>query len=95
MIRGRPLRTFVTVTNNAGADLLRIASMSTCLAIASRSGLIASALGPYGDTLPLVNSKSFIELRHCRSSGPHRLRTMSDAAGCAIDSQNERSAFRA
>ncbi len=95
MTRGRPLRTFVTVTNSAGADLLRIASMSTCLAIASRSGLIASALAPYRDMMPLVSNKSFVEFRHCRSSGPHRLRTMSDAAGCAIDSQNERSAFRA
>jgi hypothetical protein len=42
--RGSPVLTLVTVTYNAGAALLWIASMSTCAAIRSRNGLMPSGL---------------------------------------------------
>src|SRR5690349_16351621 len=91
--RGNAVLTFVTVTKSAGEFALRIASMSTCAAIASRSAWIAPVFALYAGMNALASSQSLIELRQRRSSGPHKLRTTSDNAGSAIDIQNERNAF--
>src|SRR6266403_211188 len=95
MTRGRPVLTLVTVTNSAGADLLRIASISTCAVIASRSGLCPSGLVLYGDSVPVDISHAPIVSRQLRSTGRQSSRPMSCSAGCAIESQKERSACRA
>ena len=95
MTRGRPVLTLVTVTNSAGADLLRIASISTCAVIASRNGLCPSGLVLYGDSAPVDISQAPIVSRQLRSTGPQSSRPMSCIAGRAIESQNKRSSSRA
>ena len=93
--RGKPVLTLVTVTNSAGADFPRMASMSMCAAIASRSGFIPSGLTLYGESAPLDKSHAPKESRSVRPAGPQSLRANSAWAGAAMLIQNERSDFRA
>src|ERR1022692_2838770 len=95
MTRGRPVLTLVTVTNNAGENLLRIASMSTWASIASRSGFSPSGLELYGVTVPLERSHAPNDWRKLRSAGPQILRARSASAGSATRSQNARKDLRA
>src|SRR5215472_9319540 len=95
MIRGSPVRTLVTVTYKAGASLLRIASMSTWAAIASRSGLSPSGLAVYGVSTPVDQSQAPTESRHLCSIGRHSSRAILENIGSAIACQNERTILRA